>query len=194
MSERIGLLGGTFDPVHVAHLALAVAARHQLGLHRVILMVANVPWQKAQTRRVSAPEDRLAMVRCAVAGREGLEAGDLEILRGGDSYTSDTLFELLDGRNDREVFLIIGSDLVAELPTWNRWEELPALCTLAVAYRPGESGPAEVTPGWASVGIRLPALELSSSELREMAAQGRPLDFLVPDAVMAEVARRGLYR
>ncbi|MFM7410709.1 MAG: nicotinate-nicotinamide nucleotide adenylyltransferase, partial [Actinomycetota bacterium] len=81
-NPRIGLFGGTFDPVHVAHLAVAVAARHQLGLDRVLLMVANVPWQKAAARRVSTAEDRFAMVDAAVRGRPGLEASRLEIDRG----------------------------------------------------------------------------------------------------------------
>lgn len=193
MTGRIGLFGGTFDPVHVAHLAVAVAARHQLGLDRVLFMVANVPWQKAQAREVSDPEARLAMVKAAVRGRRGLEASDLEIRRGGDSYTADTLGQL-HRQGNRDIFLIVGSDLVGELTTWKRWIELPALCTLAVAYRPGETSTAEAAPGWSSVDIRLPALELSSSELRRMAADGRPLDFLVPDPVLAVIAERGLYR
>ncbi len=193
MTPRIGLFGGTFDPIHVAHLAVAVAARHQLGLDRVLLMVANVPWQKVQSREVSNPEARLAMVQAAVEGRIGLEASDLEIRRGGDSYTADTLGQL-HRQGDCDIFLIVGSDLVGELTTWKRWAELPALCTLAVAYRPGETSTAEAALGWSSVDIRLPALELSSSELRRMAADGRPLDFLVPDPVLAVIAERGLYR
>ncbi len=193
MTPRIGLFGGTFDPIHVAHLAVAVAARHQLGLDRVLLMVANVPWQKVQSREVSNPAARLAMVQAAVEGRIGLEASDLEIRRGGDSYTADTLGQL-HRQGDCDIFLIVGSDLVGELTTWKRWAELPALCTLAVAYRPGETSTAEAALGWSSVDIRLPALELSSSELRRMAADGRPLDFLVPDPVLAVIAERGLYR
>jgi nicotinate-nucleotide adenylyltransferase len=190
---RIGLFGGTFDPIHHAHLAVGVAARYQLQLDRVLFMVANVPWQKAQSRRVSSAEHRLAMTRSAVAGREGLEASDLEIRRGGDSYTADTLAEIRSLNPGAALYLIVGSDLVDDLRSWKRWEELPAQCTLAIAYRPGEDAKADIA-SWATAEIRLPALELSSTELREMAADGRPLDFLVPDVVRDYIATHDLYQ
>ena len=94
MGERIGMFGGTFDPIHVGHLVAAVNARHALGLDRVVMMVANVPWQKAGVRVVSSAEDRLALVEAAVGDVPGVEAGRLEIDRGGESYTADTLAEL----------------------------------------------------------------------------------------------------
>jgi nicotinate-nucleotide adenylyltransferase len=190
--ERIGLLGGTFDPIHVAHLAVAIAAKHQLGLDRVLLMVANVPWQKAQQRHVSDAAARMAMVDAACLGYPGLEPSDLEISRGGNSYTADTLEQLV--APNREIFLIIGSDLVDDLTTWKRWEEIPPLCTLAVAHRPGEAERGELAPGWRSVTIRVPALEISSTELREMASEGRPIDFLVPATVIDVIVNKNLYR
>lgn len=191
---RIGLFGGTFDPIHNAHLAVACAAQHQLGLDQLFLMVANVPWQKAKLRHISSAVDRLAMVAAAVAGRPGLVASDLEMVRGGDSYTADTVEELHAQYPESDVFLIVGSDLVDDLTTWKRWHELPGRCTLAIAYRPGEEARSELAPGWPSVEIRLPAIELSSTELRTMSSEGRPLDFLVPDAVIDLIAERGLYR
>ena len=190
--ERVGILGGTFDPIHVAHLAVAVQARHQLALDRVLFMVANVPWQKAAVRNVSSAEDRMAMVEAAIVGHAGLEASRIEIDRGGDSYTADTLDELRGP--DRELFLIIGSDLVGDLTTWKRWQEIPPLCTLAVAHRPGEKDTGELAPGWRSVAIRLPALELSSTELRAMVGEERPVDFLVPAETIGVIRDRGLYR
>ncbi len=190
--ERIGLLGGTFDPIHVAHLAVAIAAKYQLGLDRVLLMVANVPWQKAQQRHVSDAPARMAMVEAACVGYPGLEPSDLEISRGGNSYTADTLEQLV--APNREIFLIIGSDLVDDLTTWKRWDEIPPLCTLAVAHRPGEAERGELAPGWRSVTIRLPALEISSTELREMASEGRPIDFLVPANVIDVIVSKNLYR
>jgi nicotinate-nucleotide adenylyltransferase len=193
---RIGLLGGTFDPIHHAHLAVGIAARYHLKLDVVMFMVANVPWQKASTRNISSAEDRLAMVQLAVARRQGLVASDLELRRGGASYTADTLAELHQMHPGSELFLIVGSDLVDELTTWKRWEELPDQCTLAVAYRPGEDGALRLgaAPDWRHEQIRLPALELSSTELREMSSDGRPLDFLVPDTVMEYIQSHGLYR
>ena len=192
VTERVGILGGTFDPIHVAHLAVAVAARHQLQLDYVLFMVANVPWQKAKVRNVSDADARLAMVEAACAGYAGLRPSRMEMDRGGESYTADTLASLQ--APGRELFLIIGSDLVGDLTTWKRWEEIPPLCTLAVAYRPGEAGDDELAPGWKSTPIRLPALEISSTELRQMVSEGRPIDFLVPAPVIEVIDQRGLYR
>ena len=189
--ERVGVFGGTFDPIHVAHLAVAVQARHQLALDRVLFIVANVPWQKAQLRQVSSAEDRFAMVGAAVHGMVGLEPSRVEIDRGGESYTADTLAAL--AAPHRELFLIIGSDLVDDLTSWKRWEEIPPLCTLAVCHRPGEDERGELAPGWRSVAVRSPALEISSTELRSMGREGRPLDFLVPSSVLSVVRERGLY-
>jgi nicotinate-nucleotide adenylyltransferase len=190
--ERIGIFGGTFDPIHIAHLAVGVAALDQLKLDRVLFVVSNVPWQKAQKRKVSSAADRVAMVEAAVTGHPGLVVSTVEIDRGGDSYTADTLVELAEP--GREVFLIIGSDLVDDLTTWKRWEEIPEKCTLAVAYRPGEDNRGELAPGWRSVEVRLPALELSSTELRAMVREQRPVDFLVPDPVLQVIMERNLYR
>jgi nicotinate-nucleotide adenylyltransferase len=191
---RIGVFGGTFDPIHHAHLAVGIAAQHQLKLDLVLFVVANVPWQKAKLRHISSAADRLEMTRLAVAGHSGLVASDIEISRGGESYTADSLTQLRQQYADVELFLIVGSDLVDDLTSWKRWDEIPALCTLAVAYRPGEASKAELSPGWEAVEVRLPALELSSTELRDMVADGRPIDFLVPDRVINYIATNGLYR
>ncbi len=190
-SGRIGVYGGTFDPIHVAHLAVAAQVKHQLLLDTVLFVVANVPWQKAQVRYVSEVEDRYAMVEAATADYPGFVASRIEIDRGGESYTADTLAAL--ARPDRELFLIIGSDLVDDLTSWNRWEEIPPLCTLAVCHRPGEAERGELAPGWRSATVRSPALEISSTELRAMSREGRPLDFLVPKPVLDVVRERGLY-
>jgi nicotinate-nucleotide adenylyltransferase len=191
-SGRIGVYGGTFDPIHVAHLAVAAQVKHQLRLDTVLFVVANVPWQKAQVRYVSNVEDRYAMVEAAIGEYGGFVASRIEIDRGGDSYTADTLAAL--ARPDRELFLIIGSDLVDDLTSWNRWEEIPPLCTLAVCHRPGEAERGELAPGWRSATVRSPALEISSTELRAMGREGRPLDFLVPKPVLDVIHERGLYR
>jgi len=194
MGQRIGVFGGTFDPIHVGHLVAAVNARDAVGLDRVILMVANVPWQKAGTRAVSTAEDRLALVEAAVGGVRGLEAGRLEIDRGGDSYTADTLAEMHKAQPDDEQFLIVGWDVASELTTWERFEEIQGLATLVVVNRPGSGRPRALEQaGWRVAEVTVPNLEISSTDLRARAAEGRPLDYLIPEAGVRCIRARGMY-
>jgi nicotinate-nucleotide adenylyltransferase len=178
----------------VGHLVAAVNARAALQLDRVILMVANVPWQKAGHRVVTSAEDRLAMVEAAVGDVPGLEAGRQEIDRGGDSYTADTLAGLAATNPGAELFLIVGWDVAAELTTWDRWEEIQQLATLVVVNRPGAGRPAGLDgDGWRVAEVTVPNLEISSTDLRERAATGRPLDYLMPEAAVRCLRARGLY-
>jgi nicotinate-nucleotide adenylyltransferase len=192
MGDRIGLFGGTFDPVHVGHLVAAVNARHALGLDRVILMVANVPWQKVDQRTVTSAEERFALVEAAVGDVPGLEAGHLEIDRGGESHTADTLEEMAQLYPGADLFLIVGWDVVDGLTTWDRWEEIQRLATLVVVNRPGAGRPSGLD-GWRVTEVTVPALEISSTDLRARAADGRPLDYLVPEAAVHCLRARGLY-
>lgn len=189
--ERVGVFGGTFDPVHVGHLVAAVNARHALGLDRVLMVVAHDPWQKSD-RRVTPAEDRFAMVEAAVAGHDGLEASRLEIDRGGVSYTADTLEALATARPGAELFLVVGSDVAADLGTWERPEDVRRLATLAVVDRPG-AAIADLGPGWRTRRVAIPHLDVSGSDLRRRAAAGLPLDWLVPAPVIAYISARGLY-
>jgi nicotinate-nucleotide adenylyltransferase len=194
MGQRIGVFGGTFDPIHVGHLVAAVNARDAAGLDRVILMVANIPWQKAGTRAVSTAEDRLALVEAAVGGVRGLEAGRLEIDRGGESYTSDTLAAMHEAGPDDELFLIVGWDVAADLTSWERLEEIQGLATLVVVNRPGSGRPRALEgAGWRVVEVTVPNLEISSTDLRARAAEGRPLDYLIPEAGVRCIRSRGMY-
>ncbi len=191
---RIGVLGGTFDPIHVGHLVAAVNARHALRLDRVILMVANQPWQKVGHRVVSSAEDRLAVVEAAVGEVPGLEAGRMEIDRGGDSYTADTLRALAVLHPGAELFLIVGWDVASELTTWDRWEEVRDISTLVVVNRPGAGRPRGLDgDGWRVCEVTVPNLEISSTDLRARACDGRPLDYLVPEAAVHCLRARGLY-
>lgn len=187
---RLGVLGGTFDPVHIGHLSAAVEVRHALALERVLLVVANVPWQKAGDRVLTPAEDRLAVVAAAVHDLDGVEASRIEIDRGGESYTADTL-EALQG-DGHELFLIVGSDVAGSLHTWKRHEELPALATLVVVERPG-APPCPDPPGWRVKHVAVPALDVSSRDLRARVQDGRPLDVLVPTAALRVIRERGLY-
>jgi nicotinate-nucleotide adenylyltransferase len=190
--KRIGVLGGTFDPVHVGHLAAAVAARHALRLDRMLLVVANHPWQKADDRVLTPAEDRYAVTAAAAADVEGLEASRIEIDRGGDSYMADTLAELAAAEPGADLFLVLGADVAAHLETWVRWEEVRRLATLAVVHRPGAPAEPDLR-GWRHEVVEAPWLDVSSSLLRSMAHAGKPLDALVPPAALHCIRERGLY-
>jgi nicotinate-nucleotide adenylyltransferase len=194
VAARIGIFGGTFDPIHVGHLVAAVNARHDLGLDRVVLMVANVPWQKAGGRQVSPAEDRFEMVKAAVGGLPGLEASRLEIDRGGPSYTADTVSQLAAMNPGAELFVIVGWDVSAELGTWERLDEVREMACLVVVNRPGTAPPVGLRQmGWRLEQVSVPNLEISSTDLRARAADGRPLDYLVPEAAVRVIRQRGLY-
>ena len=191
--ERLGVFGGTFDPPHVGHLVCAVNVRHELGLDRVLLVVNNVPWQKAGTRTVSPAEQRLGMVTAAVADVEGLEASRVEIDAGGPSYTADTLAALLDDDPTRELYVILGADAAAGILTWERCDEVRDLATIVAVGRPG-AAPAAAPAGWRWTTVEVPSLEVSSTDLRARAADGRPLDYLVTHEVADWIESHQLYR
>ena len=190
--RRVGLFGGTFDPPHVGHLVTAVNVRHALELDVVLLMVANVPWQKESSRSITPAVDRLAMVEAAVADVPGLEAGRLEIDLGGPSFTADTLAALAEQMPGADLFTIVGDDAAAGLTTWERHEEVVSRSTMVVVDRPGE--PVHLPGDVEWIHVEVPRLEVSSTDLRARFSDGRPLDYLVTDPVLAVIAERGLYR
>ncbi|HEV7525131.1 MAG TPA: nicotinate-nucleotide adenylyltransferase [Acidimicrobiia bacterium] len=188
--ERLGILGGTFDPVHVAHLAAAAAARDQLDLDRVLVVVAGDPWQKRG--RVGAPaEARYEMVEAALEGVGGLEVSRLEIDRPGPTFTIDTV-ETVRAEAEREVFLIVGSDVAASLDTWHRADALQAAVTLAMVDRE-DVAPTPPLPGWRCVRVHMPRLDVSSTDLRRRIAAGESVEFLVPPRAARVLRARGLY-
>jgi len=190
--KRIGLFGGTFDPPHVGHLVTAVNVHHALALDSVVMMVANSPWQKDGMRPITPAVDRLAMVEAAVADVDGLVAGDAEIRRGGPSFTADTLAELASCHPGAELFTIVGDDAAAGLTSWQRYDEIVALSRLVVVDRPG--APVELPEGFDWLRVEVPRLEVSSTDLRSRVLDGRPLDYLVTEPVLAMIAVRNLYR
>jgi nicotinate-nucleotide adenylyltransferase len=189
---RVGFLGGTFDPVHVGHLVAAVNVRHALALDRLLLIPANVPWQKAGARSITPAADRLAMVEAAVGGVPGLEASSIELDRGGPSYTADTVEELQATFPGAELFCVVGADVADVLHTWERHEVIARNATLVVVNRPGSVRRADL-PGWRVSEVEVPALEVSSTDLRARAADGRPLDYLVPAGAIRCIRARRLY-
>jgi nicotinate-nucleotide adenylyltransferase len=189
--RRVGLFGGTFDPPHVGHLVTAVNVRHALDLDLVVMMVANVPWQKEGSRAITPASDRLAMVEAAVCEVAGLVPGRQEIDLGGPSYTADTLAVLAKDYPGAEFFTIIGDDAAAGLRTWTRWEEVVERSRLVVVDRPGEH--LDVDGGIEWIRVEVPRLEVSSTDLRARFTDGRPLDYLVTQPVLDVIRARGLY-
>ncbi len=190
MGERIGVLGGTFDPVHVGHVVAASEARWALRLDRVLLVVAGDPWQKRGQVVASGP-DRLALVRAAVEPVDGVEGSAVEVDRPGPSVTADTLDEL--AAPGRQFFLLLGADAVANMPTWKRLDETRDLCTIVVIERAGDSYTEPPGSGWRFERLSIPRLDVSSSDIRARLAAGRPIDGLVPAPVIHAIDARGLY-
>jgi nicotinate-nucleotide adenylyltransferase len=187
--ERLGILGGTFDPVHVGHVVAAVHVRAELDLDRVLLIPAGDPWQK-RGQVVAAPEQRFRMAELACAGIDGLEVSRVELDHPGPSVTADTLERLT--APDRELFLLLGADAVANMPTWRRLEETRDLAAIAVLERAGEHA-APPGAGWRFEHVAVPRLDVSSSEIRRRIGAGLPIDGLTPPAVVDFIRDEGLY-
>ncbi len=194
-----GLFGGTFDPIHLAHLAVAEAALDDLGLADVTFIPAGQPPHKTD-RSISPAADRAAMVAAAIADNPGFRLGTIELERDGPSYTVDTLQALTDA-GVGPLALIIAMDSFLDLPTWREPERVLALASLVLAPRDGiEEAPSDYLdrhlPGVRAHVVRLagPYLRLSASEVRRRAAAGRSVRYLVPDAVAAYIGDHALYR
>ena len=155
-------------------------------------MVANVPWQKHGSRAISPAGDRLAMVQAAVAEVDGLLASDMEIRRGGASYTADTLAALGEMHPGARLHTIVGDDAAAGITTWERYDEVVERSVLVVVDRPG--APVELPEQFRWVRVEVPRLEVSSTDLRSRVREGRPLDYLVTEPVLQIVRERSLYQ
>jgi nicotinate-nucleotide adenylyltransferase len=198
---RVGILGGTFNPPHLAHLVCASEAASQLQLDRVLLTPVALAPHKDTADVDPGPEARLRLCRLAVQGDERLDVCDMEIRRGGPSYTVDTLRELHARTPEDDLTFILGGDIALGLPSWHEPEAVLALATLAVAERSGaerrdvagrltESFPGLEPPRF----FDMPRLDISSSQIRRRIAQGRSIRYLVPDPVAEHIARERLYR
>src|SRR6478736_7671816 len=187
---KLGVFGGAFDPVHAGHVVVPTETRAQLGLDRVLLVVAGDPWQK-RGKVVASAADRLALVDAAVDGVEGVEASAIEIERDAPSVTAETLEAL--SAPGRELFLVLGADAVANMGTWRRLEETRHLATVVGIERAGDTEAEPPGPGWRVERVSIPRLDISSTDLRERLRQGRPIDGLVPPDVVHEIHQRGIY-
>ncbi len=191
--RRIGLFGGTFDPPHIGHLALAEWARSHLSLERVVFMPAGTPPHKL--RRVLTPvRHRLAMTRLAVRGNRAFTVSTLEARRSGPSFTVDTLAALARLHPGSRLYLLMGADSLDEFSTWHEPKRILKLATLAVAARPGARAPGRTRLPGKVVWLDNPRLEISSSVLRAELRAGRPVRYLLADSVERYARRHRLYR
>jgi nicotinate-nucleotide adenylyltransferase len=197
---KIGVLGGTFDPIHRGHLMMAEEARKELGLARVLLVPAGRPVFKTG-RRVTAAGHRLAMVRLAAEGRPWLEVSTMELDRPGPSYTVDTIAELRSVNSpEDEIYFILGWDSLAQFPDWREPARLASLCRLAAVPRPGQDRPdlaalEKAIPGISGrvVFLERPCVDISASAIRKMAGRGESIERLVPEKVAAYIKEHKLY-
>ncbi len=198
---KMGILGGTFDPIHLGHLIIAEEAMSSLGLDRIIFVPAGDPWMKADSK-ITPSQHRLAMVLAAIADNPAFKVSPVELERNGPSYTVETLEEMQEDYGAQtECFFIIGADALKDFSRWIQPERILELCTLAVVGRPAQEAldltPLEATlPG---IGKRVVtvgdvAIGVSATDIRERVAEGRTVRYLVPPAVASYIQEHGLYK
>jgi len=194
---RLGVMGGTFDPVHHGHLVTAEEALVQFELDRVVFIPTGRPWMK-EGRQVSPAEDRYLMTVIATASNPRFSVSRLEVEREGPTYTVDTLRALADEHPDAELFFVTGADAMLEILHWKDTHEILSLAHFIAATRPGydlSAFEAEQAAANARVSMmQVPALAISSTDIRERVRDGRPIRYLVPEGVKSYIEKAGLYR
>lgn len=191
--RRLGVMGGTFDPIHHGHLVAAQEVAAQFGLDEVVFVPTGQPWQKSH-RSVSAAEDRYLMTVIATAENPHFSVSRIDIDRKGLTYTIDTLHELHELNPESDLFFITGADALGQILTWRDAEELFSLAHFIGVTRPGHT---LADPGLPAGGVSLvevPALAISSTDCRARVAKGDPVWYLVPDGVVRYIDKRQLYR
>src|SRR6476646_490874 len=197
--RRVGVMGGTFDPLHHGHLVAASEVQAWFDLDEVVFVPTGEPWQKAE-REVSAAEDRYLMTVIATASNPRFWVSRVDIDRGGPTYTKDTLRDLHTLNPDADLYFITGADALASILSWQNWEEMFEIARFVGVSRPGyeidgkhiAAALAELPPDALSL-VEVPALAISSTDCRKRAEEDRPVWYLVPDGVVQYVTKRQLY-
>ncbi len=192
-STRIGIMGGTFDPVHNGHLVAASEVGTLFGLDEVIFVPTGQPWQKVD-RQVSPAEDRYLMTVIATASNPRFSVSRADIDRGGATYTIDTLRDLHLTHPDAELFFITGADALQQILSWKNAADMFELAHFIGVTRPGYVLDDDGLPDGAVTLVEVPALAISSSDCRERRGRGMPVWYLVPDGVVQYIEKRKLYR
>lgn len=199
MPLRIGVLGGTFDPIHVGHLLIAEVLGEELSLDHILLIPAGIPPHKSR-RPIASAAQRLHMVELATAGNPRFRSSSIDIAPAGRSYTADLLGRIRSSNADTELFFLMGSDSLRDLPTWKRPDQVVQLAHVAVANRPGvEVNSESVLQQLPSLHGRLhvlsaPGIDISSTYLRTRVAAGKSIRYLTPESVRRYILEQGLYR
>lgn len=192
MQRKIGVMGGTFDPVHHGHLVAASEVADRFSLDEVIFVPTGEPWQKSE-RAVSPAEDRYLMTVVATASNPRFSVSRVDIDRGGLTYTADTLADLHTAMPDAELFFITGADALQQILSWRKIDELFRYAHFVGVTRPGYDLADGHVPEGVATRVEVPAMAISSSECRTRVAAGRPVWYLVPDGVVQYISKRNLY-
>lgn len=194
-ARRIGVMGGTFDPIHHGHLVAASEVADRFALDEVIFVPTGQPWQK-EGKQISPAEDRYLMTVIATASNPCFSVSRVDIDRGGPTYTIDTLKDLREEFADEELYFITGADALASIMSWHDWEEMFQLAEFVGVTRPGYELREDMLPPAIQERVHLveiPAMAISSTDCRARAAAGRPVWYLVPDGVVQYIAKNSLY-
>lgn len=191
--RRLGVMGGTFDPIHHGHLVAASEVQNRFGLDEVVFVPTGQPWQK-EGGEVSPAEDRYLMSVVATASNPKFWVSRVDVDRPGPTYTVDTLSDLHAQYPEDELYFITGADALERILSWKRVDEVFALAHLVGVTRPGFELDDDHLPGGAVTLLEVPAMAISSSGCRERVAAGMPIWYLVPDGVVQYIKKRGLYR
>jgi len=191
--RRLGIMGGTFDPIHHGHLVAASEVQARFELDEVVFVPTGIPWQK-DDREVSPAEDRYLMTVIATASNPRFSTSRVDIERQAPTLTVDTLTDLRSQFPDDEMFFITGADALAQILSWKRVDELFALAHLVGVTRPGFHLDGKHLPDQAVSLIEVPAMAISSTDCRQRVRRGQPIWYLVPDGVVQYISKRGLYR
>ncbi|WP_433802412.1 nicotinate-nucleotide adenylyltransferase [Actinomycetospora sp. CA-084318] len=193
MGMRVGVMGGTFDPIHHGHLVAASEAALRFDLDEVVFVPTGQPWQKSKTE-VTAAEDRYLMTVVATASNPRFTVSRVDVDRDGPTYTVDTLRDLAEVFPDDELYFITGADALEQILSWHRADEMFEIAHFVGVTRPGFELVSDHLPKGAVSLIEVPAMAISSTDCRARVEKGEPVWYLVPDGVVQYIAKRGLYR